>query len=182
MRWPPKLDERRVAWTGQMKPVRKKSPSTPAGEARGLARALSGDAGQQGRVAGRDLVPRQAVDALDVERPRRDGRRWPAEPSAVSTVIRAGGGASRSKPITNQPSAEAWVHGRAVQQHGGAGRCAADDHAALHEAARQHQAGRGGAAREAGKRQGAPVRPAERRSAVQPRLSCQRFRASVGPA
>jgi hypothetical protein len=72
IRWPPKLDERR-GLDGPDEAGAEEVAVDPAGEADALARALGGDAGQQGRVAGRDLVVGQAVDPLDVEGPR---ARW----------------------------------------------------------------------------------------------------------
>ena len=45
-----------------------------AGKACGLALALGDEAGQKDGILGRDLIGRQAVDALDVEGPGRDDR------------------------------------------------------------------------------------------------------------
>jgi hypothetical protein len=128
-----------------MKPVRKASPSTRLAKPTALRASLGGDAGQQGGVAGRDLVVGQAVDALDVEGSGRDGRLVAGR--AVGCLDRDQG---RRRGVAVEADHEPAVgrglgRRRAVQQNRGARRGAADDHAALHETAGQDQARRGGA-------------------------------------
>jgi hypothetical protein len=150
-----------------------------AGQGRLLEGVLLFQFGQQGRVAGADLVFGQAGDALDVEVAGRQVEDVADRTAGVGDAQGGGGGRIAVEADDEQAGGPGAADGLVVEPDVGPRRGAAEGEAALLVGAGQAQGRRRGKGRA---RKGRGGETEEGGAPVQDCNACQRFRASAGPA
>lgn len=150
-----------------------------AGKSGELQFVLSLQPGQQGGVAGADLVFRQAGDALDVEVAAGDGEDLVQRAAGRADPQGRGGGGVTIEADDEQATGAGAANGLAIQPEIGAGCGAAEGEAALPVRTADLQGRRRGEGRSG---DGGGGEAEEGGAPVQEVSSFQRFRASPGPA